>query len=86
MQKEIRLTKEQFIVFNDDDQFQIFSDEDGFPTGKDFNEDVNELFEKFDYICIDSRDNIYGEKNGQKELILEGVTQAYSIALEVTDE
>ena len=77
MQKEIRLTKEQFRLFNDDDQFQIFSDDEGFPTGKDFDVDVKELFERFDYICVDSNDNIYGEKKGKKE--------AYSIALEITE-
>ena len=83
--KEIKLNKEQFCLFNDDDQFQIFTDDEGFPTDKDFDEDVADLFKKFDYILVDNKDNIYGEKSGKRQLILEGVTQAYDIALEVTE-
>ena len=50
--KEIRLNKEQFKQFNDDDQFQLFCDEDGFPDFEDFNEEVDKLFKKIRlYLC-----------------------------------
>ena len=83
--KEIRLNKEQFNQFNDSDQFQLFCDEDGFPNYKDFDAEVNKLYEKYDNILITEGDYIYGVKNGKREELSDQATQAYQIALEVTE-
>jgi len=86
--KDITLDKEEFKLFNQDDQFGFFYDEDGYPT-KDaeikFDPNVDELYEKFDYISVDFQDNIYGVKNGVKELLMESVIEAYDIATEVKE-
>ena len=81
---EIRLNKEQFKIFNELDQFQLFTDEDGFPNYEDFDEEVDKLFEIFEYIIVTDDDYIYGFRNGKKELISDFATEGYSIALEVT--
>jgi len=86
--KDITLNKEEFKLFDQDDQIGFFYDEDGWPT-KDaeikFDSNVNELYQKYDYIRVDNQDNIYGIKNGEKELIMENVMEAYGIAREVKE-
>lgn len=84
---EIKLNKEQFKLFDQDDQFGFFYTEDGFPTenaDEEFDSNVDELFKKYEYIVIDSQDNIFGLKNGVKELEMSYSTEAYDIAREVT--
>jgi len=63
---EIKLNKDQFKLFNDDDQFQLFCDNKGFPY---FDEEVDKLFKKFDYICIEDDDCVYGVKNKNREML-----------------
>ena len=84
--KDIILDKEGFKLFDQDGQFGFFHDEDGWPTenaagGFDFN--VDALYEKYDYICVDPQDNIYGSKNGGEEIEMSGAIEAYDIAREV---
>ena len=86
--EDITLNKEEFKLFDQDDQIGFFYDEDGWPKEDaeiNFESDVDELYEKYDCICVDSQDNIYGVKNQKKELIMENVMEAYEIALEVKD-
>lgn len=85
---DITLTKEEFKLFNQDDQFGFFYDEDGWPrddADETFDSDVDELFLKYDYIRVDNQDNIHGEKEGQKELIMSIAIEAYDIACEVKE-
>lgn len=86
--KEITINKEEFKLFDQDDQFGFFYDEDGWPRDNaddTFDTDVEELYQKYDYISVDINDNIYGVKNGKKELIMEGVIEAHDIAREVKE-
>ena len=86
---EFRLNKEEFKLFNQDDQFGFFYDEEGWPkknADANFDKDVESLYGKYDYISIDFQDNIYGIKNGEKELIMKAATEAYYIAREVKEE
>ncbi|MCW3805876.1 hypothetical protein [Plebeiibacterium marinum] len=87
--KELSISKEEFKLFNQDDQFGFFYDEDGFPR-KDadeiFDEEVDKLYSKYAVIVVDYDDNIYGIKEGKKELIMEFVMEAYDIAREVKEE
>lgn len=86
--KEITLNKEEFKLFDQDDQIGFFYDEDGYPTDDaeiNFESNVADLYKKYDYISVDSQDNIYGLKNGEKELIMEDVIEAYDIAREVKE-
>lgn len=85
---EILLNKEEFKLFDQDDQFGFFYDEDGWPTenaDEEFDSKVDSLFEKYDYIVVDFQDNIYGLKNGKKELEMSDVIEAYDIAREVKE-
>lgn len=84
--RELQLSKKQFSIFNDYDQFQIFTDDDGFPNYEDLDAEVDKLFEKFDVVIINEDDYIYGEKNGQRELIMPNAFEAFSIALEVLND
>jgi len=86
--KEIAINKEEFKLFDQDDQFGFFYDEDGWPRDNaddTFDTDVEELYQKYDYISVDINDNIYGIKNGKKEFIMEAVIEAYDIAREVKE-
>jgi hypothetical protein len=86
--KEITLNKDEFNLFDQDDQFGFFYDEDGWPRNNaqdTFDTDVEELYQKYDYISVDINDNIYGVKNEKKELIMEGEIEAYDIAREVKE-
>ena len=86
--KEIDLNKDEFKLFNQDDQIGFFYDEDGWhrnDADDTFDSDVEELYQKYDYISVDINDNIYGIRNGKKELIMEGVIEAYDIAREVKE-
>jgi len=86
--KDLILSKEEFKLFNQFDQFGFFYNDDGFPkddADDTFDLDVDDLFQTYDSILIDSQDNVFGFKNGIKELIFESVSEAYSIAMEVKD-
>jgi len=86
--KDLILSKEEFKLFNQFDQFGFFYNDDGFPkddADDTFDLDVDDLFQTYDSILIDSEDNVFGFKNGIKELIFESVSEAYSIAMEVKD-
>ena len=84
--RELKLNKQQFVVFNDGDQFQLFTDDEGFPNYDDFDAEVDKLFLKYDCIVIDEEDYIYGEKDGKRELIAPDSFEAFGIALEVLDD
>lgn len=86
--KDIALNKEEFKLFDQDDQFGFFYDDDGWPkedADETFGSDVDKLFQDYESIIIDNSDNVYGLKNGDKEIILESVTEAYTIAREVKE-
>jgi hypothetical protein len=83
---DIILNHQEFMLFNDDDQFGFFYDDDGYPAkdaSEKFNDNVAELFKKYQYISVDAQDNIYGVINGKKELMFKDVFEAYEIANEV---
>lgn len=86
--EDLILSKEEFKLFDQDDQFGFFYDDDGFPkddADETFDSDVDNLFQTYDSVLVDSVDNVFGFKNGIKELISESVSEAYSIAMEVKD-
>ena len=86
--KDIILTKEEFKLFDQDDQFGFFYDDNGWPKDdaeETFDSDVDKLFQTYDSVIIDNRDNVWGLKNGKKELIFEAVIEAYRIAMEVKE-
>ena len=86
--KDITLTKEEFKLFDQDDQFGFFYDDNGWPKDdaeETFDSDVDKLFQTYDSILVDNRDNVWGLKNGEKEIILESVMEAYSIAREIKE-
>lgn len=83
--KEIKLNKEQFKQFNQDDQFQLFCDDEGFPNFDDFDEEVDRLFQKYDYISVTEDDYVYGVKNGKKAELSAQAFEGYQIAKEVTE-
>lgn len=86
--KDITLNKEEFKLFDQDDQIGFFYDDDGWPRDDadiTFDSDIDGLYQKYDYISVDSQDNIYGVKNGEKELLMESVIEAYDIAREVKE-
>lgn len=86
--EEITLNKEEFKLFDQDDQIGFFYDDDGYPTDDaeiNFEPNVDDLYNKYDYISVDAQDNIYGVKNGKKELMMENVIEAYDIAREVKE-
>lgn len=84
--EDITLNKEEFKLFDQDDQFGFFYDDYGFPRDnarETFDSDVDDLYKKYDYISIDNKDNVFGLKNGEKELFIEDVIGAYDIAREI---
>jgi len=82
--KEIKLTKEQFKLFNQDDQFALF-DEDGFGDYDDFNEEVEKLFADYDFVIVTENDYIYGAKGNQRVELSDQATEGYYIAQEVLE-
>lgn len=80
--REIKLKKEQFKLFNNDDQFAIF-DEEGYGDYADFDEEVEKLYTKYDYILVTEGDCIYGVKNAKREEINDQAFDGYSIASEI---
>jgi hypothetical protein len=86
--EDLILNKEEFKLFDQFDQFGFFYDDNGFPkddADETFDSDVDDLFQTYDSVLVDSVDNVFGFKNGIKELIFESVSEAYSIAMEVKD-
>ena len=86
---DIILNKEEFKLFNQDDQFGFFYDDDGWPkddADDTFDSDVDKLFLQYVSILVDSNDDVFGLTNGKKELIFEGVIEAYDIAREEKEE
>jgi len=86
--EDIILNKEEFKLFDQDDQFGFFYDDDGWPkddADETFDSDVDKLFQNYESIIIDNKDNVYGLKNGNKEIIFESVLEVYTIAREVKD-
>lgn len=84
--EDITLNKEEFKLFDQDDQFGFFYDDFGFPrdnANETFDSDVDDLYKKYDYISIDNKDNVFGLKDGEKELFIEDVIGAYDIAREI---
>lgn len=84
--REITLNKKQFSEFNDYDQFQIFADDDGFTDFCIVDSETDKLFERFDTVVVNEKDDIFGVKKGKRELLISGATEAYSIALEVLED
>ena len=67
--REVTLNKEEFKLFDQDDQFGFFYNEDGWPTenaDEEFDSNVDALYEKYEYIAVDSQDNIYGLKKREE--------------------
>ena len=79
--KEIKLTKEQFKLFNQYDQFAIF-DEEGFGDFNDFDEEVDKLFSEYDFVIVTENDYIYGAKGHQRVVLSDQATEGYDIAEE----
>lgn len=87
--KEIRLSQEQFLEFDQFDQYGFFYDESGYPTEDaedEFENNVAELYKKYDFILVTADDAVYGVKSGKKELLVEYLDEAYAIALEVLED
>lgn len=86
--QEITLNKDEFKLFNQDDQFGFFYDDMGFPkddADATFNADVDELFRRFECIIVNSNDDILGLINEDREIYIEGLMDAFNIALEVKE-
>ena len=84
--REIRLNKDQFKIFNDDDQFQLFCDDEGMPVYENLNNEIEKLFEKYDYVMVTENDRVYCEKNGKREILHPEAYESYVIALEVKQD
>ena len=84
--RELKLNKQPFLVFNDNDQFQLFTDDQGDPDFEDFEAEVDKLSLLFDHLVVNEDDYIYGEKNGKRQLLAPDSTEAFSIALEVLED
>ena len=87
--KEIKLTQGQFLEFDQFDQYGFFYDESGWPTedaDDEFEDNVSDLYKKYDFILVSPDDSVYGVKSGKQELIFEYLDEAYAIALEVLEE
>jgi hypothetical protein len=87
--KDIQLNKTQFLEFNYDDQFGFFYNEDGYPTedaDDEFEDNVKELYNTYDYILVTPKDTIYGIKSDKKELLMKWADESYSIAIEVLED
>ncbi len=79
------MNRNQFKEFNQGDQFglidNIFNDFEEY----DFELEMDKLFDKYECICVDRDNNIYGEKNGTLEIIQKQSDEARMIAQEVVD-
>lgn len=84
--KEIKLTKTQFSEFNDYDQFQLFTDDDGFADYEDFDDEVDKLYQKYDCIIVTENDYIYGQTNGNLELLSDQADDGFLIAKQVIED
>ena len=83
---EIKLNITQFSVFNERDQFQLFTDEDGFPDYEDLEDEIENLFKKYDHIVVTENDYIYGVTNNNREVLSDMADEGYQIALEVIQD
>ena len=84
--RELKLNKQQFVVFNDGDQFQILTGDEGFDNEEDFDVEVNKLFLKYDCIIVNEDNYIYGQKGRKRHLIAQHSFKAFHIALKVIDD
>lgn len=87
--KDIILNKEAFMLFNEFDQFGFFYNDEGYPDEDaqiKFADNVAALFTTYQYIVVDSGDNIYGLNNSAKTLLMECAIEAYDIAREAGQE
>lgn len=79
------MNRNQFKEFNQNDQFglieDLFNDFDEY----DFDEEMDKMFDKYECICVDRDDNIYGEKEGMLKIIQRQVVEARMVAQEVVD-
>ena len=83
--REIKLNKTQFKLFNNDDQFQLFCDDEGMSDFDDFDKEVEKLYTKYDYVLVTENDYVYGVKNVKRKELSDQATEAYFIALEIRD-
>ena len=86
--KDISLTKEEFKLFNQDDQFGFFYDDEGWPKEDAdimFDSEVDKVYKKYDFVVVDIQDNIFGLNDSVKEVLMQGVIEAYDIAKEVKE-
>jgi len=81
--REIKLSKMQFKLFNNDDQFQLFCDDEGMPDYDDFDEEVEKLYSKYDYVLVTEKNYVYGVKNNKREEISDQAYDGYQIANEI---
>lgn len=84
--REVKLNKQQFVLFNDDDQFQLFTDDEGSPDYVDFKTEVDKLFLKYDCIIVSEDNYIYGQKGRKRHLIAQHSFKVFHIALNVIDD
>lgn len=81
----IEMNRSQFKEFNQDDQFglieELFVDSEN--EDYDFDKEMDKLFDKYDAICVDRNDNIWGKKDGKLLIIQKQVDEARMIAQEV---
>ena len=81
----IEMNRIQFKEFNQDDQFDLVeelltvSENDGY----DFEKEMDKLFDKYDSICVDRNDNIWGKKDGKLIIIQKQADEARMIAEEI---
>ena len=51
--------------------------------GYDFEKEMDKLFDKYDSICVDRNDNIWGKKDGKLIIIQKQADEARMIAEEI---
>lgn len=81
----IKMNKEQFKQFNEDDQFGLIEDLFEDFEEYDFDNEMDKMFDKYDSICVDRDDNIWGEKEGNLSIIKRQVIESHMIAQGVVD-
>lgn len=84
--RELKLNRQQFILFNEGDRFQLLSNSDRFDSADDFKTQVDKLFFKYDCIIVNDKNYIYGQKGRKRHLIAQTSFKAFHFALEVIDD